>query len=92
MTEYMLKKSSQLADKMEVSGKLFDIKKLRKPFKFDGKKKKFRYLEINSNHFMTKKFIKENFIKKPFRIKRIKQIFPVILLVVLYNLIQEKEK
>jgi len=88
MTKYMAKKPMQLGfDNLVGPGDLMEIKKLKHPIMLGDKKHK--YVEVNTQHFMTKKFIKDNFIKGTYKLETPKRILRTLLIIALYELSKE---
>lgn len=85
MTKYMPKKPMMLGyDEGAMPGDVFDIKKLKHPVVMGGKKHK--YIEVNTSHFMNKKFIKDNFTKGTYKSETPKRILKTLLIIALYEL------
>ncbi|OEK64373.1 hypothetical protein AST00_10700 [Staphylococcus equorum] len=85
MTKYMPKKPMTLGfDEGAMPGDVFDIKKLKHPVVMGGKKHK--YIEVNTQHFMSKKFIKDNFTKGTYKSDAPKRILKTLLIIAVYEL------
>ncbi|MEB8121795.1 hypothetical protein NGH46_06645 [Staphylococcus xylosus] len=85
MTKYMSKKPMTLGfDEGTMPGDVFDIKKLKHPVVMGGKKHK--YIEVNTQHFMNKKFIKDNFTKGTYKSETPKRVLKTLLIITLYEL------
>lgn len=85
MTKYMPKKPMTLGfDDGAMPGDVFDIKKLKHPVVMGGKKHK--YIEVNTKHFMNKKFIKDNFTKGTYKSETPKRVLKTLLIIFLYEL------
>ncbi len=85
MTKYMPKKPMTLGfDDGAMPGDVFDIKKLKHPVVMGGKKHK--YIEVNTQHFMTKKFIKDNFTKGTYKSNPLTPILKTLLILTVYEL------
>lgn len=88
MTKYMSKKPMTLGfDEGVMPGDVFDIKKLKHPVVMGGKKHK--YIEVNTQHFMSKKFIKDNFTKGTYKSETPKRILKTLLIIAVYELSKE---
>lgn len=85
MTKYMPKKPITLGfDEGAMPGDVFDIKKLKHPVVMGGKKHK--YIEVNTQHFMNKKFIKDKFTKGTYKSETPKRVLKTLLIITLYEL------
>lgn len=85
MTKYMPKKPMMLCfDEGSMPDDVFEIKKLKHPVVMEGKKHK--YIEVNTQHFMSKKFIKDNFTKGTYKSETPKRILKTLLIIALYEL------
>lgn len=85
MTKYMPKKPMQLDfDKGVIPGDVVEIKKLKHPVVMGDKKHK--YIEVNTQHFMSKKFIKDNFTKGTYKSETPKHILKTLLILFMYEL------
>ncbi|WP_427707721.1 transcriptional activator RinB [Staphylococcus parequorum] len=86
MTRYMLKPpfNVSIGDRADGPGKVYDIKKLKHPVVIGDKKHK--YIEMNTQHFMTKKFIEDNFTKGTYKSETPKRILKTLLIIAVYEL------
>lgn len=86
MTKYMLKPPFNISvgDRAYGPGKVYDIKKLKHPIILGGKKHK--YIEVSTQSYMTKKFIKDNFTKGTYKSETPKRITKTLLIIALYEL------
>lgn len=85
MAKYMVKKPMQLGyEDLVGPGDVIEIKKLKHPVVINGKKHK--YIEVNTQHFMSKKFIKDNFTKGTYKSETPKRITKTLLIIALYEL------
>ena len=85
MTKYMPKKPMTLGfDEGAMPGDVFEIKKLKHPVVMGGKKHK--YIEVNTQHFMSKKFIKDNLTKGTYKSDTPKRILKTLLIIAVYEL------
>ncbi|MFQ3853699.1 hypothetical protein ABLV90_09665 [Staphylococcus sp. 2S1] len=86
MTRYMLKPpfNVSIGDRVDGPGKVYDIKKLKHPVVIGDKKHK--YIEMNTQHFMTKKFIEDNFTKGTYKSETPKRILKTLLIIAVYEL------
>lgn len=88
MSKYMAKKPMQLGfDNLVGPGDIMDIKKLKHPVTLGDKK--HNYVEVNTQNFMTKKFIKDNFTKGTYKSETPKRILKTLLIIALYELSKE---
>lgn len=91
MTKYMPKKPMTLGfDEGAMPGDVFDIKKLKHPVIMGGKKHK--YIEVNTQHFMSKKFIKDNFTKGTYKSETPKRILKTLTIIVVIIAVYELTK
>ena len=85
MTKYMPKKPMMLGfDEGAMPGDVFDIKKLKHPVVMGGKKHK--YIEVNTQHFMNEKFIKDKFTKGTYKSETPKRILKTLTIIAVYEL------
>lgn len=86
MAKYMLKPpfNVSVGDRDDGPGKIYEVKKLKHPVILGNKKHK--YIEVNTQHFMTKKFIKDKFTKGTYKSETLKRIFNTLLIIALYEL------
>lgn len=88
MTKYMAKKPMQLGyEDLVGPGDIMEIKKLKHPVILGDKKHK--YIEVNTQHFMNKKFIKDNFTKGTYKSETPKRVLKTLLIIFLYELSKE---
>ena len=71
-------------DNLVGPGDIMEIKKLKHPVILGDKKHK--YVEVNTQNFMTKKFIKDNFTKGTYKSETPKRITKTLLIIALYEL------
>lgn len=91
MTKYMPKKPTTLGfDEGAMPGDVFDIKKLKHPVVMGGKKHK--YIEVNTQHFMSKKFIKDNFTKGTYKSETPKRILKTLTIIAVIIAVYELSK
>ena len=85
MAKYMAKKPMQLGyEDLVGPGDVIEIKKLKHPVVINGKKHK--YIEVNTQHFMNKKFIKDNFTKGTYKSETPNRLLKTLLIIALYEL------
>lgn len=85
MAKYMAKKPMQLGyEDLVGPGDVIEIKKLKHPVVINGKKHK--YIEVNTQHFMNKKFIKDNFTKGTYKSETPNRILKTLTIIFLYEL------
>lgn len=85
MTKYMPKKPMMLGfDEGAMPGDVFEIKKLKHPVVMGDEK--YKYIEVNTQHFMNKKFIKDNFTKGTYKSETPKRILKTLLIITVYEL------
>lgn len=91
MSKYMPKKPMTLGfDEGAMPGDVFDIKKLKHPVVMGGKKHK--YIEVNTQHFMSKKFIKDNFTKGTYKSETPKRILKTLTIIAVIIAVYELSK
>ncbi|WP_229348757.1 transcriptional activator RinB [Staphylococcus kloosii] len=86
MTKYMMKPpfNISIGDRAEGPGKVYEIKKLKHPVILGGKKHK--YIEVNTQHFMNRKFIKQHFTKGAYKSEYPKRLLYILSLLTVYEL------
>ncbi|WP_245338844.1 transcriptional activator RinB [Staphylococcus sp. GDX8P107P-1] len=85
MAKYMAKKPMQLGyEDLVGPGDVIEIKKLKHPVVINGKKHK--YIEVNTQHFMNKKFIKDNFTKGTYKSETPNRLLKTLLIIALFEL------
>ncbi|MES3641558.1 hypothetical protein ABFV69_06795 [Staphylococcus saprophyticus] len=84
MIKYMLKQPIYLGDNIAMPGDIFEIKKLKHPVVLGGKN--FKYVEVNTQHLMDKKFIKDNFTKGAYKSETPKRVLKTLMILFLYEL------
>ncbi|WP_039067673.1 transcriptional activator RinB [Staphylococcus shinii] len=86
MGKYMLKPpfNVSVGDRDDGPGKIYEVKKLKHPVILGDKKHK--YIEVNTQHFMTKKFIKDNFTKGTYKSETPKRVLKTLMVICLYEL------
>lgn len=85
MTKYMAKKPMQLGyEDLVGPGDIMEIKKLKHPVILGDKKHK--YIEVNTQHFMNKKFIKDNFTKGTYKSETPNRLLKTLTIIALYEI------
>ena len=85
MTMYMLKTPYYVGNTMNMSGEMFEIKKLKHPIVLSGKR--YRYREVNTGAlFSSKRSIKQHFTKGTYKSEYPKRLLYIISLLTVYEL------
>lgn len=95
MAKYMLKKPDNVGDDFGEFGKVYNIKKFKKPVKLshtvNGKKleTKFKYVEVGSGElYSSKKQINKKFSKGTFKKPTIKYIVGMVAVLGLFKILK----
>lgn len=91
MAKYMLKKPDNVGDDFGEFGKVYNIKKFKKPVILEGPngKTKFKYVEVRSGElYSSKKQINKKFSKGTFKNPAIKYIVGIVSVLGLFKILK----
>ncbi|MDW4295928.1 hypothetical protein QI059_01025 [Staphylococcus saprophyticus] len=84
MDKYMVMEPMSFENETVMPGEVLEIKKLKHPIVFGSEK--FKYIEVNKQLPMTKKFIKDNFTKGTYKSGTPKRVLKTLLIISVYEL------